>query len=287
MSRPVCCCICRFLGARVRENAAAHCVPLLAQLPQQCCKQALTDPLPSPPSAVQCRRNWFILSRWRGLAGYRLSHDCQPGGQTPAFQYGLCVLGAQQAQQAKRVVAGRLAWAQCIQIMHPAVEASSSLLVTCASAVCASASPAAHPHASHSRSTHWHAPFHIHIPPQVVDVEMPWQLLTVHDSGAIQARPGGPRSTCQMPAPLACSPTRRLPVHTLTVPDRASMAVPPQVWGVVDKVLVPLVRIGDRVAPALRLIVCEPLGVLITAHNGEPNSVTLRTCLLCLYARAV
>ncbi len=41
-----------------------------------------------------------------------------------------------------------------------------------------------------------------------------------------------------------------------------------QVWGVVDKALVPLVRIGDRVAPALRLIVCEPLGLLITAHNG-------------------
>ncbi len=26
---------------------------------------------------------------------------------------------------------------------------------------------------------------------QVVDVEMPWQLLTVHDSGAIQASPAG------------------------------------------------------------------------------------------------
>ncbi|KAI7842069.1 hypothetical protein COHA_004266 [Chlorella ohadii] len=60
---------------------------------------------------------------------------------------------------------------------------------------------------------------------QVVDVDMPWQLLTVHDSGAIQ------------------------------------------VWGIVDKALVPLVRIGDRVAPALRLIVCESLGLLITAHN--------------------
>ena len=42
----------------------------------------------------------------------------------------------------------------------------------------------------------------------------------------------------------------------------------PQVWGIVDKALVPLVRIGDRVAPALRLIVCESLGLLITAHNG-------------------
>ncbi|PRW45448.1 serine threonine- kinase drkA isoform A [Chlorella sorokiniana] len=60
---------------------------------------------------------------------------------------------------------------------------------------------------------------------QLVDVDMPWQLLTIDDSGAIQ------------------------------------------VWGVVDKSLVPLARIGDRVAPALRLVVCEPLGLLITAHN--------------------
>lgn len=95
---------------------------------------------------------------------------------------------------------------------------------------------------------------------------MPWQLLTVHDSGAIQARPGGLR--CQLSAHLRSSKPRRLHVHTLTVPDCASMAAVLQVWGVVDKTLVPLVRIGDRVAPALRLIVCEPLGVLITAHNG-------------------
>lgn len=33
--------------------------------------------------------------------------------------------------------------------------------------------------------------------------------------------------------------------------------------------LVPLARIGDRAAPALRLIVCEPLGALITAHKGK------------------
>lgn len=43
-----------------------------------------------------------------------------------------------------------------------------------------------------------------------------------------------------------------------------------QVWGYIDvnRALVPLVRIGDRVAPALRIVVCEPLGCIITTHNG-------------------
>jgi hypothetical protein len=37
---------------------------------------------------------------------------------------------------------------------------------------------------------------------------------------------------------------------------------------VVNEQLQPLIRIGDRVAPALRLLVCEPLGAIVTAHNG-------------------
>jgi hypothetical protein len=61
------------------------------------------------------------------------------------------------------------------------------------------------------------------------EVDMQWQLLTVHDSGISQ------------------------------------------IWGQMshNTPLVPLVRIGDRVAPALRVVVCEPLGAVITAHNGE------------------
>lgn len=43
---------------------------------------------------------------------------------------------------------------------------------------------------------------------------------------------------------------------------------PPQVWGHINGLLEPLVRIGDRTAPALKLAICEPLGALITAHNG-------------------
>ena len=41
-----------------------------------------------------------------------------------------------------------------------------------------------------------------------------------------------------------------------------------QVWTHIDGLLVPLVQIGDRVAPALRLVVCETLGAIVTAHNG-------------------
>ena len=39
-------------------------------------------------------------------------------------------------------------------------------------------------------------------------------------------------------------------------------------WSHIDGLLVPLVQIGDRVAPALRLVVCETLGAIVTAHNG-------------------
>lgn len=41
-------------------------------------------------------------------------------------------------------------------------------------------------------------------------------------------------------------------------------------WGHVDGKLQPLLQIGERTAPALRAVVCEPLGALITAHNGAP-----------------
>ena len=40
----------------------------------------------------------------------------------------------------------------------------------------------------------------------------------------------------------------------------------------VNDQLQPLIRIGDRVAPALRLLVCEPLGAIVTAHNGGWHS---------------
>ncbi|KAL4422385.1 hypothetical protein ABPG75_008582 [Micractinium tetrahymenae] len=60
---------------------------------------------------------------------------------------------------------------------------------------------------------------------QVVEVDMPWQLLTVHDNGLVQ------------------------------------------VWGHVSGKLQALLQIGERTAPALRAVVCEPLGALITAHN--------------------
>ena len=107
---------------------------------------------------------------------------------------------------------------------------------------------------------------------------MPWQLLTVHDSGAVQARaPWGAHALCAGPVSellsrqvrdghciqLAC-PIGQPPWCAL----HTAVLLTLQVWGVVDKALVPLVRIGDRVAPAARLIVSEPLGLLITAHNG-------------------
>ncbi|PSC73896.1 Serine threonine-kinase CTR1 isoform A [Micractinium conductrix] len=60
---------------------------------------------------------------------------------------------------------------------------------------------------------------------QLVELEMPWQLLTAHDNGQVQ------------------------------------------VWGHVSGRLRPLMRLGDRCAPALRVMVCEPLGALVTAHN--------------------
>lgn len=76
----------------------------------------------------------------------------------------------------------------------------------------------------------------------LVEVDMPWQLVTAHDSGVVQ------------------------------------------VWGHIDsqRALQPLVRIGERVAPALRLVVCEPLGALITAHNGERcrrSACSARACM--------
>lgn len=56
--------------------------------------------------------------------------------------------------------------------------------------------------------------------------------------------------------PSCCRGRKRAPIRVL------------QVWGHVDGKLQPLLQIGERTAPALRAVVCEPLGALITAHNG-------------------
>lgn len=47
-----------------------------------------------------------------------------------------------------------------------------------------------------------------------------------------------------------------------------------QVWGRLNPsgLLAPLVRIGDRTAPATKLAICEPLGALVTSHNGGSSA---------------
>ena len=52
-----------------------------------------------------------------------------------------------------------------------------------------------------------------------------------------------------------------------------------QVWGHVAQRLVPLLRIGDQTSPALRLLVCESLGALLTVHKSERRSN--KGCVAC------
>lgn len=85
-------------------------------------------------------------------------------------------------------------------------------------------------------------------------------------TAAASAREGCRRAAALLPVPAACK--AHLTAHC------RGRACPPaclQVWGHVDGKLQPLLQIGERTAPALRAVVCEPLGALITAHNGAPR----------------
>ena len=117
----------------------------------------------------------------------------------------------------------------------------------------------------------------------LVELPQAFQILTAHDSGAIQVRGEGGNmhvcallstaSTCLPPAgPALAAPAAD---HPPSLRPARSASASAQVWGMVNEQLQPLIRIGDRVAPALRLVVCGPLGAVVTAHNGGSQLLLL------------